>query len=114
MEGNIREEMKEMRSVRGNKEMAQTPGVYSMPCECGQVYIGQTGHSIETRIKEQRIHPEQPHRSAMAKHSISLDQHIKLQDTTILSTKPRYMNLFREAIEIQLHPNNVKGEMAFI
>jgi hypothetical protein len=25
-------------------------GVYSIPCECGQVYIGQTGRSIKTRI----------------------------------------------------------------
>jgi hypothetical protein len=30
----------------------KTPGVYSIPCECGQVYIGQTDHSIETMIKE--------------------------------------------------------------
>jgi hypothetical protein len=21
----------------------RTPGIYSIPCECGQVYIGQTG-----------------------------------------------------------------------
>jgi len=30
-----------------------TTGVYSINCECGQVYIGQTGRSIQTRIKEQ-------------------------------------------------------------
>jgi hypothetical protein len=29
----------------------RTPGVYSIPCECGRVYIGQTGRSIATRIK---------------------------------------------------------------
>jgi predicted GIY-YIG superfamily endonuclease len=28
------------------------PGVYSMPCKCGQVYIGQTGYLTETRLKE--------------------------------------------------------------
>ena len=28
----------------------RTLGVYSIPCECGQVYIGQSGQSIETRI----------------------------------------------------------------
>jgi hypothetical protein len=28
-----------------------TPGIYSMPCECGQVYIGQTGRFIETRSR---------------------------------------------------------------
>jgi hypothetical protein len=26
----------------------RNPSVYSIPCECGQVYIGQTGRSIET------------------------------------------------------------------
>jgi hypothetical protein len=30
----------------------KTPGVYSILCECGQVYIGQTGRSIDTTIKE--------------------------------------------------------------
>jgi hypothetical protein len=27
-------------------------GIYSMPCECGKVYIGQIGCSIDTRMKE--------------------------------------------------------------
>jgi hypothetical protein len=31
-------------------------GIYNIPCECGKVYIGQTGHSTETRIKEQHWH----------------------------------------------------------
>jgi len=30
----------------------RTPGVYSVPCKCGQVYIGKTCRSIKTRIKE--------------------------------------------------------------
>jgi hypothetical protein len=28
----------------------KTLGVYSIPCKCGKFYIGQTGHSIETRV----------------------------------------------------------------
>jgi hypothetical protein len=28
------------------------PVVYSIPCECGQVYIGQTALSVDTRFKE--------------------------------------------------------------
>jgi hypothetical protein len=31
-------------------------GLYSMPCECGEVCIGQTSRSIETRIKEYHQH----------------------------------------------------------
>jgi hypothetical protein len=91
----------------------KTPGAYSIPCECGQVYIGQTGRSIDTRIKEHHRHIRlaHPHKSAIATHSISQGHRIQLQDTKILSTKSRYRNqLNKEAIEIKLHPNNMNRE----
>jgi len=31
----------------------RTPGIYRIPCECGKVYIGQSGRSVQLRIKEQ-------------------------------------------------------------
>jgi hypothetical protein len=31
-------------------------GVYRIPCECGKVYIGQAGRSIEARCKEHMRH----------------------------------------------------------
>jgi hypothetical protein len=45
----------------------RTPGVYSIPCKCGQVYIGQTGRSVDTRLKEHQRHtrPEHPNKSAV-------------------------------------------------
>jgi hypothetical protein len=27
----------------------RTPGIYSVPCECGKVYVGQTGRSIKKK-----------------------------------------------------------------
>jgi hypothetical protein len=44
-----------LRPVKDNLGL-RTPGVYSIPCECGQVYIGQTGRTIDTRIKQHSRH----------------------------------------------------------
>jgi hypothetical protein len=92
---------------------SKTPGVYSMPCKCGEFYIGQTGHSIKTRVKEHQRHTrlQHPDKSTVAKHSINLGHRIQLQDTTILSTKYRYMDwMIKDATEIELHLNNMNRE----
>jgi hypothetical protein len=40
--------------------------------------------------------------------------HIQLCNIAILSTKPRYMDhVFREATEIELHPNIMNREVGF-
>jgi hypothetical protein len=50
----------------------------------------------------------------MAEHSINLGHHIQLHNTTNLSTKPRYMDhIIKEAIEVELHPNNINREDVF-
>jgi hypothetical protein len=56
----------------------KTPFVYSIPCECGRVYIGQSGRSIQLQIKKHNgyLRLAQPDKSAVAKHSINHD-HVK-------------------------------------
>jgi hypothetical protein len=64
------------------------------------LYTGQTGRSIEMRIKEHRWHIHLSHlgKSTDAEHSINLDHRIQLHSTSILAKKSRRLDwIMREA-----------------
>jgi hypothetical protein len=89
----------------------RTPGVYRIPCECGMVYIGQMGCSLDISLKEHQRHIklEYPDKSAVAEHNIYQGHRIQFHNSSILATKSRYMDrVFREAVEIELNPYNIK------
>jgi hypothetical protein len=94
----------------------RTPDVYRIPYECGRVYIGQTGRSVDIRFKEHQRNMRLKHsdKSAVAEHTIDPGHRIQFHNSPILSTKTRYMDrIVREAIEIQLHPYNINRKGFF-
>ncbi|XP_018566090.1 uncharacterized protein LOC108907059 [Anoplophora glabripennis] len=78
-----------------NNDQLQGPGVYSIPCSCGKVYIGQTGRHINMRLKEHKSHLKNNNweKSAVAKHRADTGH------TVDLSERERrfYPRLYREA-----------------
>jgi hypothetical protein len=94
----------------------RTPGVYRIPRECGRVYIGQAGRSVDIRLKEHQRHIrlEHPDKSAIAEHSIDQGHRTQFHNSSILAMKTRYMdrNVW-ETIEIELCPYNINRKGCF-
>jgi hypothetical protein len=91
----------------------RTPGIYSILCECGIVYIGQSGLTIQLRNKEHNrsIRLAQSKKSAVAEHSFNNDRRIYLQNTTLISAKSGYFDrIIGDAIEIEMHSHNFNRE----
>jgi hypothetical protein len=69
-------------------------------------YVMQCSPLEAIRLKEPQRHipTEHPDKQAVTEQIINLE----LRHTTILLTKPRYTDrIIREAIKIELHPNNI-------
>ena len=93
-----------------------TPGVYKIPCECGDVYVGETGRTISTRLKEHQRHFRlcQPEKSAIVEHSLDEDHKIRWDDTRVLwRSKNFWDQLTKEAIEIRLENNKVNRDTGY-
>ncbi|XP_038075678.1 uncharacterized protein LOC119743355 [Patiria miniata] len=46
----------QLKTHKDKQDLNTMAGGYSIPCECGNVYIGETGRDLKTRIKEHQAH----------------------------------------------------------
>ena len=82
------------------------PGVYRIPCQCGKVYIGETGRDLPTRLKEHRAHGRRGDydKSAIVKHSHTTDHKIYWDQAQLIANINHWFpRRIREAIEIYKH-----------
>ena len=80
--------------------------MYRIPCECGLVYIGETGRNLSLRLKEHKTNCEKAEleKSAVAEHSWTNDHLIKWNEASILATESHKLSRkMRESFEIEKH-----------
>ena len=80
------------------------------------MYIVQSERYIQLRLKENKrdVRLVQPDILAVAEQSFNHHHMVRQQDTKILSSKTGCLNrLIREAIEIEMHPDNINRDGCF-
>ena len=95
----------------------RVPGVCRIPRDCGNVYLGHSGRTVDDRCKEHKrfIRQHQPEKSAVADHSISTGHCFDFCGTSLLDrTSWYFVGLVKEAVEIRLTENNCNTDAGFI
>ncbi|XP_054748098.1 uncharacterized protein LOC129253708 [Lytechinus pictus] len=80
------------------------PGVYRIPCECGKLYIRETGRSFNIRIKEHKAHGKRDERdkSAIIDHAQTHDHRILWDESRLVTRVPYWhQRRVREVLEIE-------------
>lgn len=102
-----------MPSLKDSRGILLYFGVYKIVCSCGTPYIGETGWSFITRIKEHSVdmRHERISKSALAEHASSTKLHVCLENTQILFEEDNFFkHKLEEAIEINNHSSNLNRD----
>ena len=88
-------------------------GVYEIPCSCGHSYIGETGRTVDERLREHIRHYKynNTNKSAIALHAWKTGHAILFDDTRLLAREDRWgTRRVKEAVEIIKHPHNLNAD----
>ena len=85
--------------------------VYEVPCGyCDRVYVGQTGNSLETRLKQHQAacRSFQIDKSALAEHSVQADHRINWSDAKVVTNETRW----RQRLLAEAFHTNMRSDQA--
>lgn len=88
-------------------------GVYSIPCSCGKVYIGETRRSFGIRLKEHinDITRNRSEKSGLAEHACFSSHYIYMEQAKLVHKEDHYLKIrVKEAIEIERSSNNMNRD----
>jgi len=87
--------------------------IHRIPCECRKVYIGETGRSMQERIKEHDtdIRLARTQTSAVSEHANKAGHHPLWNEVKFIDQDSHwYARRVKEAIHIRLHPDNINRD----
>ncbi|XP_066017333.1 uncharacterized protein [Pocillopora verrucosa] len=87
--------------------------VYKIPCECGKVYIGETGRPMLDRIEEhdRDIRLARNETSAVSEHAHNTGHKPLWNEVKFIDRDPYYnTRRFKEANHIRIHPNSINRD----
>lgn len=102
-----------MRSVKDSIDQQQLKGVYKIDCSCGKSYIGETWHSLKTRLKEHGVDIKngRSRTSKLAEHPSKTKHHVCLESAKIITREDHYQKRkIREVLEIRKCPNKLNRD----
>ncbi len=85
--------------------------MYSIPCSCGKINIGETTGRLEQRVKEHQDASKRDDEkaSAIAEHAWQQHHHIKWEEERVIDRASKNRELkIKEALHIQMTPDNNK------
>ena len=87
--------------------------VYRIPCECGKVYIGETGRLMQDGIKEhdRDIRLARSQTSAVSEHDHNTGHYPLWNEVKFIDRDPHcYTRRVKDATHISLHPKNINRD----
>ena len=84
-----------------------------IPCECGKVYMGETGRPMQDRIKEhdRDIRLARTETSAVSQHAHNTGHKQLWNEVKLIDRDPYYYaRRVKKAIHIGLHPDNINRD----
>ncbi|XP_022090938.1 cholesterol 24-hydroxylase-like [Acanthaster planci] len=94
-------------SHKDRQDPQRRPGVYRIPCQCGKVYIGETGRDLPTRINEHKTHGRKGEleKSSIIKHSHTEDHQINWSQAELVTSIERWylmqsMDAFNDSVDL--------------
>ena len=107
----------QLMTVKGKLDKHDVKGiVYSIPCECGSLYIGETGRTLKTRLMEHKWSVcNRDTNNGITVHVIEIDHSVQWEQAAVIKTE-EFITKWKvqEALTIRTTDNNMNLDLGLM